>query len=1013
MSLNPYQFMRVDEFFTGFHQWEALTAATGHTYDRSSRTVTVTFTRPDGSPCALLLTVLERDTFRVRFNPGRRAGTDYSPQNSRSVVMDTLGELTESLIRAEPFALDARAGDGSITLVTSGSDGSAFLKVVVTHQPFGITAYGSSPRQDNAGQDGPGQDYKVWETATPAISFTANGADDFAVIQSVLRPATATYVGFGEHGGKSLRKNSEQLTYFSFDNYAYNQVYGRGPFEEREPLYHADPFFLELNGVPDRDSVSGVYVDNPAQVFMDLGYTDSTRYLLGTRFGDLDYYVYIGHETADVLGRFSSIVGRSRLKPRYALGYHQGCYGYEDRGALEWAVARYRANAIPLDGLHVDVDIQHDYQTFTINEDRFPDPHGMFAGLRTLGVKCATNITPIISDRDPGYPTYRDGLAQAFFVTDTRVEAGDPAAKVYQQYGGGNAYQTFDEPSSSYNSGKPYIGEVNYGGTLGTTGNYPDLGRKEVRRWWGTQYQHLFDMGLEMVWQDMTTPAIRDTRGDMKGFPFRLLVTDDWLSDTAPTSNPAIGAWNLYSYNLHKATYHGLNHLAGRDNKRNFIVGRGSFTGMHRFAALWTGDNTSTWDFLRINLSQVLAIGLCGQPMSGQDIGGFARGEPNQGWVGPELLMRWTMAGAFLPWFRNHYVRKGQKQFQEPFQYVEWFQTYGQPVPDPPLYEMVVPVCRHYIGLRYRLLQLFYDAMFENTLTGMPICRPLCVTDPGDKALYSSKADFLDNEFCVGADLLVAPVLDPQSVGGGKRDVYLPAGSDWYCFMDNRLPLDHPVPGGTTIRDFDASLGTTGDHIAFLVPLYVRAGAVIPTIELEQFVGERNHNNLPNPITLTIYPGPAGAYSMYLDDGVSRSSAPTRPVEEGGDEQAGDEYRKVAITHSSAAGKRAIRVERVHDGYTPPFEKDFRVAVLHDPAEPKGPSGPLAQLSIDGKEVDPLPGATTAQRAAALEASDGNAWYYDDILNRSVIKLVDDQPSRLIQLTYRDLVTAAAERDGR
>ena len=199
------------------------------------------------------------------------------------------------------------------------------------------------------------------------------------------------------------------------------------------------------------------------------------------------------------------------------------------------AVDRYRANAIPLDGLHVDVDIQQAYQTFTINEQRFPDPRGMFAGLRASGVKCATNITPIISNTNPDYPSYKDGMASAVFLPDTRVDAGDPGARIYQQYGGGNAYQTTDPSDSSYNKGKPYIGEVNYGGDLGTTGHYPDLARKDVRQWWGTQYQYLFDTGLEMVWQDMTTPAIRDTRGDMKGFPFRMLVTSNWLSDVNRT----------------------------------------------------------------------------------------------------------------------------------------------------------------------------------------------------------------------------------------------------------------------------------------------------------------------------------------------------------------------------------------------------------------------------------------------------------------------------------------------
>jgi alpha-glucosidase len=369
MSQNPYQFLKVDDFFSGFQQWEALAAATGHSYDPASRTVAVTFTRSDGAPCALLLTVVQRDVFRVRFSPARRQAADYPAQNTRSVVMDTLDELAEVLRASDPFGLDVSDGDGSIALVTSTPDNEPFMRVVVTDKPFGITVYGYEADDD----------YQIWQTTAPGIWFTPNGTDDFAIIQGVVQPTTAAYVGFGEHGGRSLVKNSEQLTFFNFDNFAYNQVYNQGPFQEREPLYHADPFFIELNGVPDRHSVCGVFVDNPAQVFMDIGYADSGQCLFGTRYADMDYYVFAGHEAADVVGRFTSMVGRSRLKPRYALGYHQGCYGYEDRGALEWAVGRYRANAIPLDGLHVDVDIQQAYQTFTINEERFPDPRGMFA----------------------------------------------------------------------------------------------------------------------------------------------------------------------------------------------------------------------------------------------------------------------------------------------------------------------------------------------------------------------------------------------------------------------------------------------------------------------------------------------------------------------------------------------------------------------------------------------------------------------------------------------------------
>lgn len=135
-------------------------------------------------------------------------------------------------------------------------------------------------------------------------------------------------------------------------------------------------------------------------------------------------------------------------------------------------------------------------------------------------------------------------------------------------------------------------------------------------------------------------------------------------------------------------------------------------------------------------------------------------------------------------------MRKGKKYFQEPFMYEEWFSQYqGGQLPEPQdLYRTVLPACKYYIGLRYRLLQLFYDAMFENSLNGMPICRAMFLNDPQDKALYNDKLAFLDDQFFVRKDLLIAPILEPQSDnnGYGKRDIYLPVSIDWYCFMENK-----------------------------------------------------------------------------------------------------------------------------------------------------------------------------------------------------------------------------------
>jgi alpha-glucosidase len=999
---DAYRFIKVEQYFDRYKEWEQLGSVVSHAFETKDETLTLDFKKRDGKPCSMLIQFPRKDTFRVRFNPGKTAA-DYPVENTRSVIQDNFRDLKKVVESTDDFQVLVQEGADRIELLTQGKDNRPVMKLLVTYSPFAIKVF-------NLSQNEP---FLVWQTADTPIYFTANGEEDYAIIQSVRKPAGAKYIGFGEQGGHSLSKNTAQMNYFNFDNMRYRQVYDCGPLDAREPLYHSDPVFFEFDGVADKDSVNATFIDNPGQLLIDVGYLNSSRYMFGTRFGDLDYYLFTGNDPSSIVDSFTSIVGRSRLKPRYILGYHQGCYGYERRDILEWAADKYREYQIPLDGLHVDVDIQHNYQTFTIDTDKFPDPYSMFHDLKARGIKCSTNITPVISREDPDYSTYTQARDNNYFVLDFRHDPDNPESKNYQLYGSGNEYCPNNGYVEGFNTGQPYIGGVYYGNDannneLGTSGHYADFGRKEVRHWWGTQYQYLFDMGLEMVWQDMTTPAIRENRGDMKGFPFRLKVTDDFLNDTAPKLTPAIKVWNLYSYNLHKATYHGLNKLKGRDNIRNFIIGRGSFSGSHRFTGLWTGDNSSDWDFLKMNVSQVLSLGMCGVVINGQDIGGFETALDGGAWASPELLIRWTAAGAFLPWFRNHYVRKGRKEFQEPFMYVEWFDQYkGGNLPEPQdLYRMVLPICKHYIELRYRLMQLFYDAMFENTLNGLPICRPLFLNEPGDKSLYNDKEAFIDNEFFVGKDLLVAPVLDPQVQEGynnkGKRDVYLPSGSDWYCFVNNTMPLGVAVEGGTTVRDFDANLNINGNHIQFIVPIFVRAGAIIPTIEIEQYVGQLNREGKPRPVTLNIYPGDKGAYTLYLDDGVSRSSAPldSHPVEFGGDSQAKGEYRQTDITHNFDGKKRNIKIERVHDNYTPPLEKYFFVAILHDPEETKGVSGSLKLVTIDGQKVGLIQGATPEQRSYTLLVSSNNAWYYNENINVSFIKVFDDNPIINIAAEY-------------
>ncbi len=988
-----FRFQKVEDYFSTVSSWDAVQKAEKCQWNEEKRTLVLHLktSMSECPDCDMLIQILTGSSFRLQFHPGKKE-EDYSDYNSRAVIQDTFSELAE-MITAEEF--EAEFDDSNSDYAELRFHGSLVhitTIVRVRYNPFEIEVLRNP--------DGSDEFCRIFGTSCDGLRFTpAGGMDDYHIVQTVNKPLSAKYVGFGEQGGLNLMKNKQRVTYFNYDNMKYSQVYGRGPLEEREPLYHSDPFFMEVNGVPEKESVYGIFIDNPSETLLDMGYYNSAKYQFGIRYGMLDYYVIVGNSCGDIIKSFSNIVGTSRLVPRFALGYHQGCYGYECRNDLEETVRRYRENKIPLDGLHVDVDLQNKYQTFTVDQEKFGDPKEMFGSLRAQGVKCSTNITPIISNRNTeNYQTYQEGIKNHYFVTDERFDPENPDGRTYYKYAGGVEYEyPFNDKEENYNTGKPFVGEVYYGNKgseeLGTSGHYPDLNRKEVRQWWGKQYEYLFSQGLEMVWQDMTTPCLRDSRGDMLSFPSRLLVNNDYTKsgDGNYEKTPVMRIWNLYSYNLHKATYHGLNNLECRKNKRNFIVGRGCFTGMQRFAALWTGDNSSNWEFLKINISQVLALGLTGQALSGQDIGGFEPDKEGEQWADPELVIRWTAMGAFLPWFRNHYIRKGRKLFQEPYAFQDVIGQVSES--EEPMYRAVLPVCKYYIELRYRLLQLFYDAMFENTLNGMPICRPLFVTNPEDKTLFGDSESFMDTEFMVGNDLLVAPVLEKQSAENGyvKRDVYLPAGSRWYQFTDSKCRLGNAVDGGTNISQFDAHISDDEGHIPYIVPMYVREGAVLPEIELEQYVGQKWEQKEANTITLNIYPGQRGDYTMYLDDGISRSSQPEKLSEIGADPEAKGEYREVQIHHEwKETGHRCVEIKRVHDGYTPVYEKYMFLAILHDADEPENIPG----VVVNGEQLENLP-----DRNACINA-EGHAMYYDSGVRITYIKLVDDCSEFNLDLQY-------------
>jgi len=349
---------------------------------------------------------------------------------------------------------------------------------------------------------------------------------------------------------------------------------------------------------------------------------------------------------------------------------------------------------------------------------------------------------------------------------------------------------------------------------------------------------------------------------------------------------------------------------------------------------------------LATNISEVLNLGLSGVPISGTDIGGFANGSgsvPPNYYLGPnnhvigcvteyQLFTRWMQLGSFLPWYRNHY-NGYTKEFQEPY-------MYGDPV---------VANCRKYIELRYRLMDVQYSAMWECTRTGMPIARALFLNDPNDPGVYQH----LNDQFFVGKDLLVAPIVTQSWI----RAVYLPAGSQWYSFKDNEAPLDAPVDGGTLIPDWYAPLD--------LVPIYVRAGAVIPARQLEQWVGQLAEN----PLTFNVYPGADNFFDLYEDDGITEGGA----------------YRVTRVSHLGISGGQRIRIQHTEGSYTPAEVFCF-ISILG--------TDPPSSIIAGGSALVDLGSPESLWKAAA------NSYYYNPSIKQTFIKVFDHSNDFTVEVLF-------------
>lgn len=381
----------------------------------------------------------------------------------------------------------------------------------------------------------------------------------------------------------------------------------------------------------------------------------------------------------------------------------------------------------------------------------------------------------------------------------------DPGVKVDE------GYKIYDEGRAGDHFIKGGNGEEYNGSVWPGRSAFPDFHRAETRAWWAGQVRGwLADFGLGGIWNDMNEPASTDLTGPI------LNARHDG------GKLPHASARNTYALQMARATYDGM--LQHDPDSRPFILTRAAFSGAQTVAALWCGDNHSYWEHLASSLPMLMNMSLSGMPFVGVDIGGF--GGDSTG----ELLARWTQVGAFYPFCRNH-TATGTRA-QEPW-------AFGPEVE---------AICRKYLNLRYQLLPYLYNLFYQAAQTGAPIMRPLAWHYPKDPVTFN-----LNDQFMLGPDLLIAPILAP---GLAARAVYLPKGR-WYRWQ--------PPEGSEPSGGFDGPTHLIADAPLDELPLFVRAGAIIPMWPPAQHTGAIDRDD----VTLHIWPGDGGL-DFYEDDGATR-----------------------------------------------------------------------------------------------------------------------------------------------
>ena len=573
------------------------------------------------------------------------------------------------------------------------------------------------------------------------------------------------------------------------------------------------PFFQSTKGY-------GVFWDN----YSGTTYTDNEQETsFCSEVGDcIDYYFMYGGSADGVIAEVRALTGDVPMMPLWSYGFMQSKERYKSQEETVGVVKKYRELGIPLDCIIQDWQYWgHNYlwNAMDFQNPAFSRPKDMIDEVHALNARMMISIW---SSFGPATKPYR-ALDKEGLLFDIET---------WPQSGGDGWPPNLEYPSGVrvYDAYSPKARDI----------------------YWEHLNKGIFQLGMDGWWMDSTEPDHFNHK------------ESDFDRQTGLGSYRSVrNAYPLVSVGGVSDHQRALT-----QDKRVIILTRSGFLGQQRYGSnVWSGDVQSSWDMFRKQITAGLNFSLTGMPHWNSDLGGFFAGSYNTSWgdnsatrnpMYQELYVRWLQFGVFCPMMRSHGADVPREFY--------WYGKKGEPI-----YDALVDA----VKLRYTLLPYIYSTSWDVTHNRSTFMRALFMDFVNDKQTWN-----VNDEYMFGKAFLVAPVLHAQYTPevqqktleeneGWNRDskksaktpiltdfthsknmeVYLPAGTRWYNFWTNEA-----IEGGQKLV-----ISTTLNRI----PLFVRAGSIVPCGPDVQYTGEKKWDNL----TLCVYPGENGNFTLYEDEG--------------------------------------------------------------------------------------------------------------------------------------------------